>query len=68
VRVFRHLLWQRLSIAALFWLLVATTTSFSGNTIVAGLSVLGACGLCAGVLEWRAGKKLNDLTQERRAS
>jgi hypothetical protein len=68
VRAFRRLLWRRLALIALAWLLGTTVASLSANTVLAGLCVLGGGATWAGVLEWRAGRKLSALVERHRPS
>ena len=64
IRAFRQLLWRRLALVGLLWVLVAALTSLlSRNAFIEGLAVLGTVGVGAAVAEWRAGEKLSGILQ-----
>lgn len=59
MKAFRQLLWRRLAIGALGWLLVGMTTDLlSRNALVVGLGLFVVVAAWAAVVEWRAGKRL----------
>jgi hypothetical protein len=67
-RAFRQRLWKRLAMAALGWLIIATTFSalsytpaFIGSLVIAGTAVRAA------VLEWLADKRLSGLLADCRS-
>ena len=63
-RTFRQLLWRRLGMLGLVWLLAGTLTSvISRNALVGGVAVLVTVGGGAAVAEWRAAEKLNELLE-----
>ena len=65
VKAFRRLLWRRLAIAAVIWLVAATTTSLlSRGAALAGFLIVGAVACWAAVLEWSADKQLSTLLAE----
>jgi hypothetical protein len=62
MRAFRQVLWRGLSVAAAIWLVAGATTSvLSRPAMITGLSLIVAAAICAAVLEWRAGCRLNEL-------
>lgn len=64
IRAFRRLLWRRLGLFGLVWVLVAALTSvLSRNAFVEGLALLFTVGVGAAVTEWRAAEKLSDILQ-----
>lgn len=62
MRTFRQLLWKRLAIGGLVWVLAATLTSeISRSAFVGGVAVLVMVGGGAAVAEWRAAEQLHEL-------
>jgi hypothetical protein len=60
MKTFRQLLWRRLAVAAVLWLIAARTTSLLSHTAMfVGLLVMGAAGMWAALLEWRAERRLS---------
>jgi hypothetical protein len=65
-RAFRQRLWKRLAIAALGWLVIATTFSaFSYTRAFIGSLVIAGTAVWAAVLEWLADKRLSGLLADR---
>jgi len=64
VRSVRQLLWRRLALAGLAWVLAETLMpAISGAAFVGGLAVLLTVGGGAAVAEWRASEQLKDLLE-----
>ena len=64
IRAFRLILWRRLALFGLVWVLVAVMTSvLSRNAFVEGVAVLVTVGVGAAIAEWRAAEKLSDILQ-----
>jgi Flp pilus assembly protein TadB len=67
-RAFRRLLWLRLAVAAIVWVLIGTTTSLIGlSAVFAGLTVIGAAAVFAAIVEWRAERRLSALNERLRS-
>jgi hypothetical protein len=62
MRTCRRLLWRRLAMVGLVWLLAAALTAvISRIAFVGGLAVLVTIGSGAAVAEWRASEELSEL-------
>ena len=64
VRTSRQLLWRRLALVGIGWVLAETLLpAISGTAFVGGLAVLLTVGSGAAVAEWRASERLKDLLE-----
>ena len=63
MRTFRRLLWRRLVLAAILWLIVARllASKLRSADIFAGLVLIVAAGVWTALLEWRAERRLCEL-------
>ena len=61
VRAVRRMALPRLAIAAAVWLVIALLWQSRAVTL-AGLSILATAGVLISLLEWRADRRLSDLT------
>ena len=69
MKAFRRLLWRRLALVAVMWLLVATmTTLIPTNVYPVGLGILGIAAVGAALVEWRAAKRFSGLLADRSTS
>jgi hypothetical protein len=58
-QAFRRLLWARLSVGLLVWIIVACAISLSRAALVVGVAVLAVPAIWALSYEWRAAKEFH---------
>jgi uncharacterized membrane protein len=67
-QIFRRLLWRRLAVLGIVWVLVALTTSLLPHiALFVGVACLVATAVFAAIVEWRAGKRLSGLLADERS-